>query len=464
MAGTRSADVAVIGAGPAGLVAALRLAQAGRRVVVLEQADRVGGMAGSFEVGGVRVDFGSHRLHPAVDAEHLALLRHLLGDQLQTRPRLGRIWLAGRWLAFPLRSMDLVRHLPPAFALGAARDTALSPFRRPRDDTFAEVVRAGLGPAVASTFYDPYVEKLWGVPTDELSGELARRRVSASSARDVLARLWPRRRSRQRSFLYPATGFGAISERLAEAAVAAGGEVRLNDGVAAVAVRSQGATVTTTSGLEIDVARVWSTAPLGVLAGLVTPPPPAQVIESARRLRHRGLVLVYLVVDRPRWTGFDAHYFPEADVALARLSEPKNYREGPDPEDRTVLCAEVPATVGDALWQTGPEALGEMVRDVLVRLGLPDPAPSAVEVRRLPRVYPVYRPGFERALAGLETWAAGQERLLTFGRQGLFVPDNTHHALAMGTAAADALRPDGSFDDPAWRRARDGFRAHVVED
>ena len=44
----------------------------------------------------------------------------LLGADLQLRRRNGRIRLAGRWIAFPLRPADLVRRLPPAFALGAA--------------------------------------------------------------------------------------------------------------------------------------------------------------------------------------------------------------------------------------------------------------------------------------------------------------------------------------------------------
>ena len=98
-----SADVAVIGAGPAGLQAAFHLARAGRSVVVHEAASRVGGMAGSIEVDGVRVDFGSHRLHPSTPPERLAEVRGLLGDDLQVRPRNGRIRLAGRWLRFPLR-------------------------------------------------------------------------------------------------------------------------------------------------------------------------------------------------------------------------------------------------------------------------------------------------------------------------------------------------------------------------
>lgn len=47
-----SADLVVLGAGPAGLAAAWRAARAGRDVVVLERASAVGGMAASFEVAG----------------------------------------------------------------------------------------------------------------------------------------------------------------------------------------------------------------------------------------------------------------------------------------------------------------------------------------------------------------------------------------------------------------------------
>ena len=73
-------------------------------------------MAASFEVGGQRVDHGSHRLHPSAPPPVRALLDELLGADLQERRRNGRLHLAGRWIGFPLRAADLARSVPPRVA------------------------------------------------------------------------------------------------------------------------------------------------------------------------------------------------------------------------------------------------------------------------------------------------------------------------------------------------------------
>ena len=457
--------IAVVGAGPAGLAAAWRTAAAGHQVVVVERASAVGGMAGSFEVAGMRVDHGSHRLHPATPAPILAAVRDLLGDDLQMRPRHGRIRLLDRWLAFPLRTADLVRRTPRSFAVRAAADAVTGPLRRPRQDTFAEVVRAGLGPAVLDAFYAPYARKLWDTSPGELAGELARRRVSASSPLDIVRRLARGARPEGRTFLYPRRGFGAIPEALAAAARGAGADIRLGCGLQALCRRPDGGwRLRLADGTGLDAGHVWSAVPLAALAGMVDPPPPAPALAAAGSLRHRAMVLLYLVLDRPQWTEFDAHYFPGPEVGASRVSEPRNYRDSPDdPADRTVLCAEIPCWPGDEVWRSADADLAARLSRGLAAAGLPEPHAVEVASRRLPHVYPVYRPGFADDLAALERWAA-DAGLVTFGRQGLFTPDNTHHALAMGWAAADALRSDGTFDEVAWRAARDGFRQFIVED
>jgi protoporphyrinogen oxidase len=428
--------VAVLGGGPAGLYAAWKAARAGHDVVVHERAPHPGGMAASFEVAGIRVDHGSHRLHPATDPAILAELRGLLGDDLQWRPRNGRIRLEGSWVKFPLSLPDVVRHLPRSFAAGVVRDTVTR--RKPRADTFAEVVRAGLGPTMLDRFYGPYARKLWGLDPELLSGEQARRRIAASSPSAMVRKVVRRGPA---GFWYPTHGFGQLVEALADAAVAAGADLRCGSEVAS---------------LDLDAEAIWSTLPLTALARIGGGPDVA--------LTFRALVLVYLVLDRPQWTTWDAHYLPGPETIASRVSEPRNYRVRPaDVPDRTVLCAELPCQVGDEVWLAGDDELGALVADGLARCGLPDATPIDVTTRRVPAAYPVYSLGFEQPLAELEAWAATRPDVVSFGRGGLFAHDNTHHALAEGRAVAACLGT-GTWDAAAWAAAKATFAAHVVED
>jgi protoporphyrinogen oxidase len=311
-------------------------------------------------------------------------------------------------------------------------------------------------------FYGPFATKLFGVAPGSLDAELARRRIGARSGVDVL------RRARRRdvdagTFFYPRDGFGQVVDALACAARAAGACIRTGAAVERLAPGPQHVDVTLADGTAVRAGQVWSTLPLPVLASVAGAPAPVRA--AAGGLGYRSLVLAYLVVERPRWTEYDAHYFPGLDVAASRISEPKNYRSSADdPRNVTVLCAEIPCDAGDGLWCADADELGRLVARGAARAGLPPIPAAAVEVRRVERAYPVYRRGFERHFATVDGWASTLPGVLTFGRQGLFAHDNTHHALAMAWAAADALHDDGTTDERAWSEARDRFREHVVED
>ncbi|MGH3568618.1 MAG: protoporphyrinogen/coproporphyrinogen oxidase, partial [Pseudonocardia sp.] len=429
----------------------------------------VGGMAASFDVAGVRVDHGSHRLHPSTAPEVLADLTGLLGDDLQLRRRNGRLRMGDAWVGFPLQPAELVRRLPPALLARIIYDAITVPARRRSTPpvSYADALRRGLGPGLYEALYAPFAEKLWGLSGDGVDAEQARRRVTADTPWKIAAKLLRRSENGQgRVFRYPRRGFGQLTEAVAQATVDAGARIEVSTEAMVVRPGDDGVLVRTGSGTEITAGHVFSTVPLTALARIVEPGPAPAVLADAAGLRFRAMVLVYLVLEqRGRWTPFDAHYLPGAGTPVTRVSEPANYRDSTeDPTDRTVLCAEVPCAPDDAVWRSSDDDLATRVAADLARAGLPAVRPAQVVTRRLRHVYPVYDIGYGARLAALDTWAGAVTRVTTFGRLGLFAHDNTHHAFAMAYDVVDALTRNGAFDERAWSAARKRFAGHVVED
>src|SRR3546814_21171325 len=82
-----SADVAIIGAGPAGLTAAYLLTGQGYRVTVTEKdPDSVGGISRTVEHDGFRFDIGRHRFL-STSQEVVDLWTEILHDNFHKRPR-----------------------------------------------------------------------------------------------------------------------------------------------------------------------------------------------------------------------------------------------------------------------------------------------------------------------------------------------------------------------------------------
>jgi protoporphyrinogen oxidase len=470
--------VAILGAGPAGLGAGWQLVKTGKaEVTILEQREDVGGNAGSFEVSGIPVDYGSHRLHPSCQPRILADLKQLLRDDLLDRPRHGRIRLRGRWIHFPLKPHDLILRLPISFSAGVSRDVLRKATQSAKSgnghlsETFASVLEKSLGSTICHDFYFPYARKIWGVAPNELSATQAQRRVSANSlskmARKAVGLLPGLKKPGAGHFFYPRQGYGQISHSLATAASALGADIRLGSSVRTIEMGQPHRIEVEHNGQveAIEADHVWSTIPVTLLSRLVRPSAPADVVKASEQITYRAMILIYLVLEQPQWTPFDAHYFPETHIPITRLSEPKNYSARSEPSDRTVLCAELPCTVSDETWRSSDDELGLLVKDALAKCGLRINVPILrVTTKRLQFAYPIYREGYEKHFALVDEWATRQGRLLTFGRQGLFAHDNTHHALAMAYAAVDCLLDEGRFDTKRWQDYRAEFAKHVVED
>lgn len=171
-----SAEVAVVGGGVSGLVAALRLASAGARVVLLEQGDRLGGVLRRGEVDGVVLDLGAESLL-ARRPEAVDLVREVgLGDDL-VHPATARaaVWSRGALHPLPAGTLMGVPSDPEALAgLLTADEVARVRAEQPLaldggDVDVATAVGDRLGPAVVDRLVDPLLGGVWAGRADALS-------------------------------------------------------------------------------------------------------------------------------------------------------------------------------------------------------------------------------------------------------------------------------------------------------
>lgn len=176
-------DVAVIGGGIAGLVVAWELARAGRRPVVLEASQGLGGCVGEHEVAGLTLDSGAESFAAARPAV-LELARDLgLEDRIVAPAALGAwAWVEGR--AVPLPTAGLLG--VPVNALDAGVRRALGPWGSARaaldrllpasygagepgaSVSFGSLVRARMGDRVVSTLVEPVVGGVHSADPDDL--------------------------------------------------------------------------------------------------------------------------------------------------------------------------------------------------------------------------------------------------------------------------------------------------------
>jgi len=136
---TSDVDVVVIGAGNAGLTAAVRLAQAGATTLLPEQHNVPGGCATSFRRGRFEFEVALHQLSGLGTADHPFQIRQLLGDlgvldrlDFVHEPDLYRVTVA-----------DLVDVTLPADRTGVVEAlTAVHPEERAVVERFLELVHA----------------------------------------------------------------------------------------------------------------------------------------------------------------------------------------------------------------------------------------------------------------------------------------------------------------------------------
>ena len=168
--------IAVIGAGPAGMTAALQLSRRGAEVSVFEAGQRVGGLARSLDLWGQRVDLGPHRFF-STDARVNQLWLDIVGREYAMVDRLTRIYYRRRLFQYPLKPLNALWNMglpDAAMCVTSYLKEQLRPGFQAKDDvSFESWIVRRFGRRLFEMFFKSYSEKLWGIPCSELSADFA---------------------------------------------------------------------------------------------------------------------------------------------------------------------------------------------------------------------------------------------------------------------------------------------------
>ncbi|QOR69543.1 FAD-dependent oxidoreductase [Ruania alkalisoli] len=180
---TSAVDVAVIGGGVAGLVAARAAAAAGATVTLLEAADHFGGLVGHHRLAGLTLDSGAESF--ATRGGHVASLARELGlDEVTPTPVPARVLFDGTLHPLPRAGIlgiptDLdaagLAEVLGADGLARAREDLTLPVTHGRDTaraSLAALVRSRMGTAVLDRLVRPIVRGVHSVEPEELRAEV----------------------------------------------------------------------------------------------------------------------------------------------------------------------------------------------------------------------------------------------------------------------------------------------------
>ena len=437
-------QLVIIGGGPAGLAAAHEAVSRGIRTLVLEEREKVGGIARTELYKNYRFDIGGHRFLTK-DETIKRLWNDMLGEEFLKISRRTSIYYNGKYFKYPIELFDVIRKM----GLLESMLTVLSYVRQrlsplPKEETFEEWVSNRFGRRLYNTFFKAYTEKVWGIPCDKIQAEWASQRIQGLSVVSALKNAifgTNGVKTLSTEFDYPLLGPGMMWEKFQNAIEHRGGEVSLSTRV--MRVHHEDGNIVSVEAengkgkFTISGDFFFSSVPLPKLIRLLDPPVLPKISEAAERLQYRAFMIVALIVDRTALFSDNWIYIHSPYVKVGRIQNFKNWSTHmvPDPL-KTCLGMEFFCNEGDDLWNMPDKELVALASKELEVLGLAkvNDVEDGVVIRQAD-AYPVYDPGYRERLLIVRKFLDTAKNLQTIGRSGMHRYNNMDHSMLTGILA-----------------------------
>lgn len=276
----KTTDIAILGAGIAGLGAALKARELGRKAVLYEARSSAGGLLDNFTIEGYRFDRAVH-LSFATEPK----VREIFDATPSiTHPSDSYCFEENRWLKHPVQNN--LFPLPPADRQALIQ----SYIDRPSEigTTYEDWLRHQYGDAIAERFPIKYTQKYWATPAASLSTTWIGNRMRRSEVGEVLFGAFTSETPNTyytKEMRYPEKGgYKAYIEPLI-----ASSTIETNH--AAVRIDLPAKQVTFGDGSVVAYNELVSTLPLPRLIALIDSAPP-HVVAAASELKATSIDLI----------------------------------------------------------------------------------------------------------------------------------------------------------------------------
>ncbi|TRZ95211.1 FAD-binding protein [bacterium] len=442
----------ILGAGPAGMAAALELHKAGQPFIVIEKNERVGGLAKTFDYGGFRTDVGPHRFF-SQNKYLYALIGGLLGDRWIKVDRLTRFYIKGKYLLYPVKLNNAFWRIGPLRTTKIFCDyltqRTRNLFVKRKPASFQEQIIADFGESLARLNIINYTEKVWGLPCTDISADWARQRIKGLSLREIIKNAFIKSKHQPKTlidqFYYPDTGTGLIYEKMRERILAnpSAGRQSIMTGCFPMKIihddNKINEVILNNNGdrLVYQPENVVSSIPINEMVELLDPKPPVEILEAAGNLRFRSHVSLFLILTKSSVFKDQWIYFPDQEIPFGRIMEPKNFSAKMSLPDKTSLLIEFFCWEKDAIWNSSRERLTELSIGWLNKLGfLHQEEIGDSYLHKEKYAYPLYDLNYKKWLGIVKAYLHKLSNLQLIGRGGCFRYNNQDHALEMGIVSA----------------------------
>ena len=323
------APTIIIGGGMTGLAAAYELALAGRPVTVLEAGPELGGLAGSFDVGGVPLERFYHHWFKS-DVHILGLISEIgEGDKIVFRQTRTGLYYANTTyrLSSPLDVLKFAALAPlDRLRLGwlAVRVKTVRDWRALENITATAWLLKLAGPNVYRVVWEPLLIGKFGRYAEDISAVWFWNKIALRGG--------SRGKGGAETLAYYSGGFGTLIKALQSRIESLGGEILTSTPVTAITVENGRAVAVVAGGRSFPASQILATPALPLIADLLAPHVPAESTASLRRIAYLANVCLVLELDRSLsetyWLNVNDPSFPFVGIIEHTNFEPASSYNG----------------------------------------------------------------------------------------------------------------------------------------